>query len=655
MFAIEIFDTDFTPVLLGPEVVLTPVRPAAAAVGGCSALEIAVGGPREALLDLLNWLRYGVVVRNERGSATWWGYVHEVVIPWRGVEIGLTLSGMANRVAVGYTSTAPGSGATRYTTPWAEDVDSVVRHGAWELLYTRGDMSDEEALRLRNALLAERAQPRGIPARPASGGARLFCRGWWALLGATYYSNPEGLIEFWESGTNFPLGLGFTANTIGFEGNNDAIHDLGDRFKYFDSNRRVRVAGSAGNNAIYTINRSTNQTPYTLNSTVVAFQSADNVTTAVDGLFDEVDANDLIRISGASVAGNNRWTFVDAVTDNGKKIDLRGGGIVDSAAGPAVTIERAISIQVDGTLTTETPGATVTLTLEGMQMAQRVRNPVNVAWTVDEIWISAGKLGAPGDMLIVEWCADNAGSLGALIDSAGMVPTNLSEGSEAVRFVLPTAPTLAADGYGWIVVRRSGANSATDGYQVEIAESGGYGGGPLLLWDGVQWNSNAGALLFVVRSKRSSTAQIADMIGRAGSWVAGVDIVDDSGAPTYRYHAGGERIDSAVAGLLEQGAADGRRLLATVDEQRFVHIYKAPLSTEVTLIIGEGGALTDPYGTPLEPGDLPVGQWATVGDLPPEVAALPGIAPVFLERCAYDARSGLRWEPYDGETGIVQG
>jgi hypothetical protein len=157
---------------------------------------ITATGPRDAVFELLEALRYGVKIYAADDPAVWLGYVDAVSVNDRGNLVGLALDDMANRVAVRYSYVEPGTDTvgTRADTAWADDLASQGEFGVKELWLSRDGMTAAAALQLRDTYLATHALPSPPPASYNGMGAAevtatLQCRGWLSTLDWTYYAN----------------------------------------------------------------------------------------------------------------------------------------------------------------------------------------------------------------------------------------------------------------------------------------------------------------------------------------------------------------------------------------------------------------------------------------------------------------------------------
>ena len=150
-------------------------------------------------IDLVGLLRSPVKVWNESGRVVWIGYVESV-------EVGgmmYSLVGMANHVQAMYTfavNEGPTMTVQKSFTDWVADLGSQAIYGKKDKILSVGALTAERATSIRDQALSEHSRP-----RPAAGTARkgstLTCRGWYATLGWTYYTNPAGMVGYTVTGT----------------------------------------------------------------------------------------------------------------------------------------------------------------------------------------------------------------------------------------------------------------------------------------------------------------------------------------------------------------------------------------------------------------------------------------------------------------------
>lgn len=189
----RILHRNFTTPLVLPEVHLEPIRYSWHALGGPEMAEMRALGSPWAVWSLCDWLRAPVELFDERGQAVWWGYIAEVTIGTGAIELGLSVEGMRNRVAVRYQDQSSGSSVSQQT-DWLEDGDSVDEFGIFEGLASLSSGSANAAAGLRMRMLQELRYPVPVIRHTGRTGemtATVRCRGWWNSLDWQYYQNPD--------------------------------------------------------------------------------------------------------------------------------------------------------------------------------------------------------------------------------------------------------------------------------------------------------------------------------------------------------------------------------------------------------------------------------------------------------------------------------
>ncbi|MFZ3071093.1 MAG: hypothetical protein WA110_08240 [Anaerolineaceae bacterium] len=183
------------------------------------------GGPKSATLRAPDtnftfevWrelLGLPVEIFNQRGVPVWWGYINTIRQPLGQLEMICSLDGVANQVAVSYTSLEPSQTFGEIIqTPWASDPTSQKIYGTKQLILKRGMLTETAALQLRSLTLENSAFPQvefktrssgsrlgaclqaDSPAGLSSptGGVYLDCLGWFSRLDWAVYQGSSGLI-----------------------------------------------------------------------------------------------------------------------------------------------------------------------------------------------------------------------------------------------------------------------------------------------------------------------------------------------------------------------------------------------------------------------------------------------------------------------------
>jgi len=166
-------------------------------MGGPKAATIEASGKAEAIFELVNRLRSPIEITNNAGDLVWWGLITAVEIHTPVITYGVDLETMFNNVAVAYTDQG-----IRFTTQWSSDADSIADYGTKELLLSRSEATEADALQFRDVYLANAKYP--IPVLKFSGGdagtATVTCKGWYSTLEWQYYANLTGREGYEESG-----------------------------------------------------------------------------------------------------------------------------------------------------------------------------------------------------------------------------------------------------------------------------------------------------------------------------------------------------------------------------------------------------------------------------------------------------------------------
>jgi len=600
------------------------------------------GGPAECTLrvaaedrwSLMQLLGLRLVVKNPYGTPVWWGMIVDVPLPGGALQRGLSLRTMVNRWRVIYTMPGVNSSVdtAEMVTAWAQNADSVARFGTKEGMATATDVDATAAVAKRDTLLARYKLPQKARLdAPDVVGAM----GIWKTLGWKFYSNAAG-IEAHESGSSRsqPLGLGLTTTTIGFENENAGIHDIGARLGNIKDDYRVRISGSLYNNGSHTISRSTNRNKVTYAATTIRFEAPDDIKSSVANALGFVDANDLIRVTGAG--SNNGFYFVGSVS-NSDHITLDGSTVVAAAEGPNVTIERGHGIGTESILTQELPGANVTLTVVGQELVQPLAAPTIAGWTAAKVSLKLRKVGSPSDAVRVRLANYASGAPTTTLETVDIPAADISDSAGWVTFAL--ANTTAMNSAMCLRVSRTGVLDPANFYLIELDGDAGYGGGGIRLYNGSAWVDplEAASLLFRIEGATATTTQMAEIVAAAGQgFVTGIDLIDASGVLVNQYREGDLSALEELERLIALGSASGDRLLATVTVDGILQIRKAPAANDDAWLIDEQERLRTAQGNLVEPGLLPVGRWVRSAGAPTVDSWVADLARDFVIAAAYD-------------------
>lgn len=651
-FTVSLQQRNFTEYISAANMRFKPKRWSASDIGGPKDAEVELTGPLSALVEATDWIGYPIRIINNAGTAVWWGVISAIDGEIGAISFAVSLDDLINRVKIIYSYQGPDGSAQSGETAWAQDSISIAEYGTWEESKSIGEATVERANQEIITALADFAYPATSEfsigdAPETKGRLTLHCRGWWSTLRAKYFARPDGVEKHTQGDTNsVSLGQKLTANTIGFEPNNDYIHDLTGRMSAFSSGQRIKVSGASNgtNNSTFKISRGTNQNSLTIISALIFFDPQDDVM-APDGsaLFADIDANDLIYISGSSGLDNNGYFWV-VESSGSNHLVVDSPDIGAEPPGDTITVLRGNAIGIDGGLVKETPGASVTITVVGEQLAQLLTISQAVGLYVYEVYIRLGKVNGPSDGVTVALYTDSAGVPGTLIEQVTVLAASIPEDPDWVKFAFSGSSFLTPSVYFHLVVRRSGATSYNSYYSVEFDQGGDYANGSMQMWDGNAWVApeTGSDLYFAIWGKEQTTAQIQRMVTEGGQFIQSCQILDASGLYTYQYRDGDLKAIDEIEGLLQAGSSDGKRLIAEVTEQRHLMISKRPDATsqQDTVMVTMRGEWQDIAGSKLDEGYLPAGKWVQIQGVPPDLNAAARISPFYVGFAEYDGESG---------------
>ncbi len=194
---VNLYKRDFSRLAVQPDVNFEVERYSKSVFGGPKQATLRISGDPEKLFEMINHMRAPVEIVNDAGDVVWWGYIATLSINTKELAFNVDLDTMSNNVAVAYTYQD-----VRYTTQWSDDADSVAEYGIKELLLSRADVTEADALQYRDVYLANTKNP--IPAITFAGGEEgtgtVTCKGWIDTLEWKYYTNLSGREGYEETG-----------------------------------------------------------------------------------------------------------------------------------------------------------------------------------------------------------------------------------------------------------------------------------------------------------------------------------------------------------------------------------------------------------------------------------------------------------------------
>ena len=603
----------------------------------------AIGGPKSAMIavnsnsvDLLRYVGYFVIIKNDNGTPVWWGKVEEVLLDADRLQIGASQRELRNRIAVLFNYIDGDGSPVPVETSFAQNDRSVAAYGRFEERHSLGEASATQAGAVRDRALADLAFPRPSLRINRSGGkgATLRCVGLWDTLKQTYYKDSTGLIAFTDSHTTeLVLGWALTSNQVGFT--DKSVQAPGGGFDAFHENDKINISGSFSNDGNKTV-FGVGEKPRTYVANTIGFDATDDVTDTANG-FGFIKSGNYFKVTGS--AAHSRWHLADEVgrghiaTD-----DLVTGTIANEAAGPAITIYQPWRVDLVEDVVTEQPAQSVTITAHGVKVAYSVpffTSPEAEAFQLGEVWVKMRRNGQTSDDVKVEFCTDSSGAPGTVLDSATIPGNSLITRMAWVKFTMTSVATVTPGSTYWIVISRTGANNAQTYYTVGITEDLGHAGN-LRLWTGSAWATRviAASVPFQLWGHTTATTQIYNILSAEGQYFRQVFVRYTTTVTRRQYHDGTLSAYEELLNLLNVGA----RLLPRVTPEWHIIIEPLPSVLELQHQIGRNGKLTDLVGKPLEQGVLPVGQWCKIDGIPDNIDALAPISPFIIGSMEWDAK-----------------
>lgn len=613
------------------------------AIGGPVDAAITATGPESALSQLRSMLGYFVVIRNGNGSPVWWGMIEGVTVQIGGISVGVSLRDFRNRIKVGYTIRDGDGYAVPLTTDWTQHDRSVSTYGKREVIHSAGEMMPSGA----DELAARELDKLGLPKQAVdlggrgASGATIRCAGVWSTLAWTYYENAAGREVYDTPSTaEQALGWGFTASDVGFA--DRALHRLSGGLDGAVEGDTIRVAGSSSNNGTFEVEEGALGEATSYSADTIVFDPTDDILDDDNSGLGFVREGTFINVTGSSA--NSGYHLVDGRGRNHITTDTDvTGTITAEAAGPTILIEQGQTLPLNYDVTTEIPGASITVT--GYTKIAYSFTPTEDLedWKAAEIWIRARKVGDPSDSLRVDLCANGSGAPGSVLDYQTVAASSMLKNSNWIQLTLASTADIAYGTTYWIVVYRTGANSASNYYMVGVDEDIQRDGGTLKLYDGSAWvdRPTDAAMPFQIWGTTDTTDQIAVILANEGQFLEGYSVRADSNIAKRQYRSGATDALYEIEKLISDGTSGGDSLLVRMTPEFYAIVETQPEDYDYPkVVLRKGPELTAASGRPLEEGLLPVGQWCAVDGVHDDVAALAPMSPFLIGYLEYNAVKG---------------
>lgn len=579
---------------LPKDLLLTPKAWSFSDRGGPKAADVVATGSPESLAYLLGFIGARVEIYNQYADCVWWGVFWEVTVRLGNITVYLNLDNIFNRVKVLYTVDALDGTITSTETEWAFDQDSIDRYGVRELVYGLPDNLNAAPELMRSRLLNRYRDPNplvGIVSGIPTYAAQMSCKGDWERSNDIYFTNPKGFHSFELENSTQSIGMFIDSNQIYFTVDSDP----GPGF-YEDLLQRG------------------------------------------DGNLD-LQVDDDIFISGAGMIDVDPGPGEDFQTNDGQfKIEL---------------IVAANTVQVVSAFINQDPGPMIRIS-KGTQISYGFIGQgfkTTTSWAATHASLRVSRIGSPGDNVRLDLCTNNSGVPGTMISRAEMVGSQLPTALSWVEFEFDNPASLSAGTTYWLVFYRTGASSLANGYQVAIDEEidgvpPGYSPAGLKVYTGSAWvdRSPDADMPFRVAGEITTTAQMVEALNKLTD-LTGEIMQVDSEIMMRQYSPDYHTVKSEVEDLLDQGTADGQRLMLWVTQDQHIVVGPPAPNSNSNLILGTDGRLRYPTGGEFTPG-LPIfGRYIDVDSL------------VLLDAIRFRARRGnaiyVEESTYDADTDML--
>ena len=268
--------------------------------------------------------------------------------------------------------------------------------------------------------------------------------------------------------------------------------------------------------------------------------------------------------------------------------------------------------------------------------------PVNAA----AIEIYVRKVGNPTDNLTLAFYTRSEElTIGTLITSGDVSGSDLAVGYSWARATFDSE-TLNSAAYYFLVVERDGDLSDTDYYEIRIDGNQALPFGEFMEYTSSEWESlgakNMPFRIYTDAIVRTSE-QVKTMAASYGQFFANVLLEVDSGISTESFRDGDGTALYEIEELLKMGTVNKRRMLATVDVNRYLRITEEP-TNETPYLITKGGELRGALDNPINAEACPVGVWMRLKDVIPssvDVSLLADPTMAFIDEAEYNARTGV--------------
>ena len=648
---VKIADRSFS-VIDTTNIGLNPTSWSGSVKGGFKKATVDVVAPEMVVGDLLKWLRYDVTIHGENGEKVWNGYVSEITIYFGNVSVGVSIDQLSNRVKVLYSYKNSFGKNFSERTAWLQDDLSVSTFGSKELITSKSNLTPSAATQYQQTKLNLTKNP--VQSVEVSGGGRfgaqLVCKGWYNTLSWKYYRQQLGY-EAYEgaTGSQQPLGVGFTGNTIGFDAQAKRVHDLNGRFKFFEADWKFNIFNSTSNNTTFQVDNVEKDDPYTLSAGNIYYDPVDDIMLLSGSGMENFKADEMIKVTGSATVSNNRYYFVDTTSTNHLTVRPKS---ISSAPPASGTITKGNSVTTVETPVTEYPSANITVTVHGQKIAQHFSLGVTTgSWIASYCLLNVKKVGSPVDLINLQLCAVSGLNTYTVLDTATFDGSLLSDSEQWATFQFSSGNVTLSPGTTYaLVLSRANSNDYQNYYVFGVDEEALYPRGSMYLFNGSVWVSrwiNA-QLPFKLYSKRATDLQITDLLQTSGQFFPTYEVTTPSNISTEQYMEKEDLSDKVLSTLLDIGTTNNKRYLSNVYASRHFRVYEEPTydPNTVNWFLQQDGSIVDRGGKKIESGKLIFGEWVRISSIASLGDYFSQLSYFFVEESEYSSSSAtLRLTP----------
>lgn len=587
-------------------------------LGGCKSASVYGLGSIADVEYCINYLGRDLLIYNNNMVEKWYGFINQVELNIQSVNIVIRLDEVVNRVKIIYTEPAITGNTDSKETIYYENTSSISLYGIREKIYSLSNVNSNAAIQKAKRILDLYSKPQQvIKVNPNNTTIDVTFNaiGYVEGLHNQYYTNSTGYQNHdGDSLNQYKIGCGYTTNTIGFNADKKQIHDLNGKLSAYKQGEKISITGAlnADNNKIYTIESSTNKDVKTYTAATLLFTNIDGKGIINDSakLLGDFNSGDMIRVTGSSVAANNKYYFVESSTTDGERITLN-TTVVSSAAGASVTIVKGSCITVSDELVTEMPQNTITVKNIYDRYSQIIGADTSTSWTMNKFAFSVKKVGNPTDNLVLE-VRNSAYNI--LYQTVTLSNTLIETSFKYSEFQLNNLLSIDNSGVNYrFIIYRSGTNDIDNYYEIETVSTV-YSKGIAQYYLNSTWQSfTEDYLPFILTGAMQTTDQIKLIVDQS-NYLNGCVIANPSAINTLQYITDEITCYDMLHKLIQLGTSADKRLVFNINKNRILFVYIESINDNL-YYIDVNGKLYNKFGDEIESDDYMVNTWFNISGI----------------------------------------